>query len=128
MDLSNITTLETIDVELTNPVSGETLKCDDGSPMTLTLAGPYSKEYKKYFHDLMGSKFLEADAKKKKDEERDVTLEFNVAITMGWNIQENGEKPEFTKKAVKEFYLRHPWVADQIEGVPLDRSGFIKTK
>ena len=45
MDLMNIgTTKETTDVVLYNPVNSEVLRNEDGSEMTVTVHGPYSKK------------------------------------------------------------------------------------
>jgi len=51
MDLLNIgKTKETTDVTLYNPVTSEVLTNEDGSEMTITVHGPYSKKYKTIAH------------------------------------------------------------------------------
>ena len=51
MDLMNIgTTKETTDVTLYNPVNSEILTNEDGSEMSVTVHGPYSKKYKTISH------------------------------------------------------------------------------
>lgn len=119
MDLSNISVVETVDVELKNPKTDAVLVCDDETVMSLTICGPYTKEFKKYFHNFNGAKATESDS---------ADMDFLVAVTRDWNIQENGEKPAFSKNALKDFLKRHPWVMEQVTFTALDKGNFILTK
>ena len=48
MDLKDLTpNLDDVVVEIKHPSTGDTLKNDDGTVMTITVLAPHSKEYKK---------------------------------------------------------------------------------
>ena len=56
MDLKDLTpNLDDIVVEIKHPATGDVLKNDDGTNMTITILAPHSKEYKKAQHNKSAS-------------------------------------------------------------------------
>lgn len=123
MDISNfIPTVDTIDVEIKNPVDGEVMLNEDNTPMTITMYLPHSKQYKEVRHAQTNAR-IKASRKKGGSDvtaesiERE-TLDLLVGTTAKWNITYKGKKPKFSVDVASEIYEVAPFIAEQLfEGV-----------
>lgn len=119
MDLFDLTpTEDTIEITLVHPNTEEVLLNEDGTPMTIEVYAPYSKEYKAAMHKQTNLQLKKAKVGSKKVELRAEDLEASnlellVDVTKSWNITYKNEKPSLDK--VAEVYQTVFWIKDQIE-------------
>ena len=131
MDLKDLTPKsDEIVVVIKHPATGETLKNDDKSEMTITIYAPHSKEYKKVLHEQTNKRLKKMQSKGNKDitaEEIDeATLEALAKTTKEWNITYGGEVPKLTLTKAREVYEDVFWIRSQIEGAIEDSLDFMK--
>ena len=131
MDLKELTpSLEDILVELVHPVSGEVLKNDDGSTMTITLLAPHSKEYKKAQHEQITKQINKAQKDKTTEVDysdiENSTLEVLSKTTKAWNITYDGDKPKLTADKARAVYEEVFWIKEQLEAKVSDALDFMK--
>ena len=120
MDLKDLTPKSnTIEVELKHPITGEALKNDDDTPMTITLYATHSKEYKGVMHEQTNRRLKVAGKTGKVDitseELEENTLEVMAKATKSWDLTFSGEKPELTFEAAKNLYEEVFWIKDQLD-------------
>ena len=120
MDLKDLTpNLEDVVVEIKHPSTGDTLKNDDGTVMTITVLAPHSKGYKKLQHEQISKRLKKAQKSKSEDIDysdiEEATLEVLSKATKSWNITFDGKKPELTVDAAKVMYEDVFWLKNQIE-------------
>jgi len=102
-DLLNIgKTKETTDVVLYNPVNSEILTNEDGSEMTITIHGPYSKRYKSISHAQQNRRLQKAQRTGGKlnlsaEEIESSALDLLVKCVDAWTITLGGEQPTCTE-------------------------------
>ena len=131
MDLKDLTpNLDDIVVVVKHPKSGEVLKNEDGSDMTITLLAPHSKPYKKVQHEQINKRLKKAQNSKNQDVDysdiEEATLEVLSKVTKSWNITFDGEQPKFTPTKAKEIYEEVFWIKAQLEEEVSDSLDFIK--
>lgn len=131
MDLMNLKpTSDTVEVTLVHPNTGDTLKNDDKSDMTITIHASHSKEYKAAMHEQTNKRLKVMQSGKKQEitaqdmEEAGLTL--LSKITASWNITYGGEKPKLTVAKAKDLYNEVFWIKDQIEEALADSLDFTK--
>ena len=120
MDLKELTPKsDEIVVVIKHPATGEPLKNDDKSEMTITIYAPHSKEYKKVLHEQTNKRLKKMQSKGNKDitaeEIEESTLEALAKTTKEWNITYGGELPKLTVTKAKEVYEDVFWIRSQIE-------------
>lgn len=131
MDLMNIgTTKETTDVVLYNPINSEILKNEDGSEMTITVHGPYSKKYKAISHAQQNRRLQKAQRTGGKlnlsaEEIEAAALDLLVKCVDDWNITLGGEQPNCTEAKVREVFETLPWVREQVDAALGDTQAFL---
>jgi hypothetical protein len=131
MGLKNAATVkETTEVELVHPITGEVLTNDDGSAMTITVYGPYSKEYKQVMHAQQNKRLAKAKRMNGKmdlnaEELEAGALDLLVKCTKGWKITLDEGLEKFSEAKVREVYTELPWVRDQVEAVMGDTRAFL---
>ena len=131
MDLMNIgTTKETTNVTLYNPVNSEILTNEDGSEMTITVHGPYSKKYKTISHAQQNRRLMKAQRTGGKlnltaEEIEASGLDLLVKCVDGWDITLAGEKPECKEAKVREVFEKLPWVREQVDAALGDAQAFL---
>lgn len=131
MDLLNIgKTKETTDVTLYNPINSEILVNEDGSEMTITVHGPYSKKYKSIAHAQQNRRLQKAQRTGGKlnlsaEEIESSALDLLVKCVDGWNITLGGEKPACTEAKVREVFVDLPWVREQVDAALGDAQAFL---
>jgi hypothetical protein len=131
MDLMNLKpSSDTVEVTLKHPNTGDTLKNDDKSDMTITVNASHSKEYKAAMHEQTNKRLKAMQSGKKQEitaqdmEEAGLTL--LSKITAEWNITYGGEKPKLTVAKAKDLYDEVFWIKDQIEEALADSLDFTK--
>ena len=132
MDLMNLKpTSDTVEVTLVHPNTGDTLKNDDKSDMTITLYANHSKEHKAAMHEQTNKRLKTMQSGKKKvefksEELEEATLTLLSKVTADWNITYGGEKPKLTVAKAKGLYNEVFWIKDQIEEALADSLDFTK--
>ena len=131
MDLLDLTPKsDEIVVVIKHPATGEPLKNDDESEMTITIYAPHSKEYKKVLHEQTNKRLKKMQSKGDKDitaeEIEEATLDALAKTTKEWNITYGGEMPKLTVAKAKEVYETVFWIRSQIEGAIEDSLDFMK--
>lgn len=131
MDLKELTPKsDEIVVVIKHPATGEPLKNDDKSEMTITIYAPHSKEYKKVLHEQTNKRLKKMQSKGNKDitaeEIEESTLEALAKTTKEWNITYGGELPKLTVTKAKEVYEDVFWIRSQIEGAVEDSLDFMR--
>jgi len=130
MDLKDLTPKsDTIEVEIKHPITGEALRNDDDTPMTITLHATHSKDYKSVMHEQTNRRLKAASATGKVDitseELEENTLEVLAKATKSWNLTFGGEKPELTVDAAKKLYTEVFWIKDQLDEGISNSMGFM---
>jgi hypothetical protein len=121
---------ETTEVELLHPATGEVLLNDDGSPMTITVHGPYSSTYKAINHAQQNKRLMKAQRTGGKmnltaEEIESSALDLLVKCTEAWNLTLDTEPEEFSQDKARQVYLDHPWVREQVDAVFGDTRAFL---
>ena len=131
MDLMNLKpTSDTVEVTLKHPNTGDTLKNDDKSDMTITIHASHSKEYKAATYEQTNKRLKAMQSGKKQEitaqdmEEAGLTLLSKA--TADWNITYGGEKPKLTVAKAKDLYNEVFWIKDQIEEALAESLDFTK--
>ena len=130
MDLKDLTPKsDSIEVEIKHPITGEALKNDDDTPMTITLHATHSKEYKSVMHEQTNRRLKAASATGKVDitseELEENTVEVLAKATKSWNLTFGGEKPELTVDEAKKLYTEVFWIKDQLDEGISNSMGFM---
>ena len=131
MDLKDLTpNLDDVVVEIKHPTTGDVLKNDDGTDMTITILAPHSKEYKKAQHEQISKRLKKAQKSKSQDvdysELEEATLEVLSKTTKAWDITYGGEKPKLTPTKARDLYEEVFWIRNQIEEVVTDSLDFMR--
>lgn len=131
MDLLNIgTAKDTTEVTLYNPVNSEILTNADGSEMTITVHGPYSKKYKAVSHAQQNRRLQKAQRTGGKltvtaEEIEASALDLLIKCVEDWNITLGGEQPPCTEAKVREVFEMLPWVREQVDAALGDAQAFL---
>ena len=131
MDLLDLTPKsDEIVVTIKHPATGEVLKNEDKSDMTITIHAPHSKEYKKVIHEVTNKRLKKMQQKGKNEitaeEIEEATLETLSKTTKEWNITYGGEVPKLTVAKAKEIYDSVFWIKAQIEEATESSLDFMK--
>jgi len=121
---------ETTDVELLHPATGEVLLNDDGTPMTITVHGPYSSTYKAVSHAQQNKRLMKAQRTGGKlnlsaEEIEASSLDLLVKCTESWNLTLDKKPEDFSQDKARQVYLDHPWVREQVDAVFGDTRAFL---
>lgn len=121
-------------VKLKTP-KGEIITKADGSPQTITVAAPYSKEFKAATHAAANER-IERNAKQKsasgelKITAEDIdenTVNFLVKITKGYDLEMGGKAVEFSKEFTYKLYDgSFIGIREQVEAELDDTTNFTK--
>jgi hypothetical protein len=120
----------TIEVKLVHPNTGDKLKNDDKTDMTITVHASHSKEYKAAMHEQTNKRLKSMQSGKKQEitaqDMEEAGLSLLSKITDSWDITYGGEKPKLTVAKAKELYDEVFWIKDQIEEALADSLDFTK--
>mgnify|MGYP003112107805 FL=1 len=130
MDLKDLTPkLDDIVVELKHPTTGEDLKNEDGTTMSITILAPHSKEYKKLQHSQISKRLTKAQKSKSQDIDysdiEEATLEVLSKSTVSWSLTFEGKNPKLTPDRALRMYEEVFWIRTQIEEVLSDNLDFM---
>lgn len=122
---------ETTDVELLHPATGEVLTNDDGTPMTITVHGPYSSTYKAISHAQQNKRLMKAQRTGGKmsltaEEIEASSLDLLVKCTEGWSLTLDKKPESFSQDKARQVYIDHPWVREQVDAVFGDTRAFLE--
>ena len=131
MDLKDLKpTSETVEVTLVHPNTGEVLKNEDKTDMTIVLFASHAKEHKAAMHEQTNKrlKLMQGNKKTefKSEDIEEATLVLLSKITSTWNITYGKGKPKLTEDKAKEVYQEVFWIKDQIEEALNDSLDFTK--
>jgi len=127
MDLKDLTPKsDIIKVELAHPTTGEPLLNDDKSRMTISIYGPYSKEYKKVLYEHTKDKIASGTANLDPVDIEQLNIDVLSETTVSWNITFDGNNPELTKDLAKEIYEEVFWIKAQIDEAVKEALDFTK--
>ena len=131
MDLKDLTpNLDDVVIDIKHPVTGEVLKNDDDTDMTITILAPHSKEYKKFQHAQISKRLQKAQKSKSQDVDysdiEEATLEVLANTTKAWNLTFDGENPELTVERAKKMYDEVFWIRNQVEEAAAESMDFMK--
>ncbi len=114
MDLKKLSpNREPIVVEVTHPETGVVLLNEDGSPMTVTLMNPQTKEFRVAAFTVSDQNSI-SDSANYSDME-DALFDLHAEITVAWDITYDGKKIKFTKARAKKLYEELFWLSSQIQ-------------
>ena len=132
MDLMNLKpTSDIIEVTLMHPNTGDVVKNDDKTPMTITVYASHSKEHKAAVH-MQTNKRLKAMQGSKKsqtftsEEIEESSMELLARVTSCWNITYGGAMPELNVKKAREIYTEVFWIKSQVEEALAESLDFTK--
>lgn len=94
----------------------------------VTVLGQDSDAYNAYIEerDRRWWKLMDNKRKPVRPDTREETRELVVAMTTGWrDIELDGKPLPFNPENVRRFYLRFPWVVDQLGMAIHDRANFL---
>jgi hypothetical protein len=118
-------------LELKDP-AGEPILKDDGSPVTITLAGTESKKWKKA-RNAVGDRYLKNANPRNSSPVRtmDEALSdqaFQLAsVTLAWDgVIVDGQELPCTHDNAKKIYLQYDWVREQVDLFVGERRNFWK--
>lgn len=136
-DLSDFDTIERsssgVDMEVVNPKTGEVLIDEEsGTPITITLTGKDSPEYRGRSHEL-NNRRLQAGMRQGQmilltAEQLDSdSLELLVLSTKKWhkNFSYGGKTLDCTPANVRMLYTKAPWLREQVDEFVNKRANFL---
>ena len=110
---------------LRNPATGEDLFADDGKPITITLLGSDSSEYRKRIRATANQR-INSRKKRTVEQIEQESIEMLAAVTQGWcGIVVDGEEVAFSQDEAKKLYRRFSWITEQVDEFVSDRSNFL---
>jgi hypothetical protein len=124
-----------VEVHLKNPRTDndEPLFTKDGRPVTITVAGMYSRAYRDAVEAankrLFGFPPTMLDHPMFRPQRDAADMEVLVAVTLEWQgITADGVELDFTDEAVAAVYRRFQWIREQVTKAIHDPKGFPATR
>lgn len=124
--------IDGVAMTLENPVTNEPfVDKDSGEPLTITLVGQDSAEFKRKQHEI-NRRMVAAQAgrgRPKVDLEamEENSLDLLVACTKGWShIGLDGKELECVPANVRAVYQRFKWIREQVDAFVGNRAHFLK--
>jgi len=122
---------ETTDVMLTHPVTGDPVNNADGSQMSITIHGPYSKRYKQISHEQQNRRLIKAQRSGGKlnltaEDLEASSLDMLVKCVEGWNVSLSAKPEAFSEEAVIKVFTDMPWVREQVDAAFGDTKAFLE--
>jgi len=134
-DLSALDTTSAADqgatMHVAHPVTGVALSQEDGSPVSLILAGEDSERFRKQDRTARSRRLARQQQgramKLSADELDSDALEMLVAVTVGWSgLALDGADLPYSPDNARKLYTRLPWLREQAQAFVLDRANFLK--
>lgn len=125
MDLLDLTPKSSIiEVNLNHPSTGEPIVNTDGSPMSISVYGPYSREYKKVLYAKTKDRINKGEQNVDMEELERLNIEVLAETTTSWNITYDGKLPELDVELAKEIYENVYWIKSQVDQAVEDTLDF----
>ena len=120
MDLKDLTPKsDTYEVSLKHPTSGQQLVNPDGTPMTITLYAPHTKQYKAVIHEQTNERLKSAsdfgEMQLRSEDIEEAAIRTMVKTTKEWNLTFNGEVPKCNDKNKLKIYTEVFWIKEQVD-------------
>lgn len=114
-----------------DPINNVPVLNDDGTPMTIRLAGIDSDRYKKAEQASINRRLSmggrRGGGKPTAQELEQATLSALVAATISWDVTfEPGQKLEYNEQNVRSVYSKFSWLKEQVEDFVNTRANFAK--
>jgi len=133
MSLRDVGTVkDTTTITLFHPATGKDLLNADGTPMTVTVHGPYSERYKAVLRDQQQRRMTDmtraAARTNMTPEEIDAfAQELMTRCIEDWALTlEGDDKLPFSAEAATTVLAEFPWLRDQINAAIGDVAGFLE--
>ena len=135
MSLRDVGTVkDTTTVTLYHPATGKDLLNADGSPMTVTVHGPYSAHYKAVLREQQQRRITDMPARVSRsstaldpEEIEAMTRELTIRCVETWNITLEGDAMlPFSREAVEGVFAEFPWVRDQVSAAMGNVADFLE--
>jgi hypothetical protein len=133
MSLRDVGTVkDTTTITLFHPATGKDLLNADGTPMTVTVHGPYSERYKTVLRDQQQRRMTDmtraAARTNMTPEEIDAfAQELMTRCIEDWSLTlEGDDKLPFSAEAATTVLAEFPWLRDQINAAIGDVAGFLE--
>jgi len=135
VDLSTLDTVSAAEegavMELRHPATGAVLNQDDGSPVTITLAGSDSERYRKAERSNQNRRLKNSAGRRgltvTSEELENDNLEVLAAATVAWaGIVLHGESLDCTVANARKVFKEIPWAREQAEQFVAERANFLK--
>lgn len=128
-DLSQLDTVAAADTGATmtvrHPVTGDDLNGADDKPMTLTVLGADSGEFKRAVSDSAKARKPGKVATIADAERATVDMLTRITTGMSGNWTWDGKAFPFSKENVKRLYTERPWLRQQVDEFIADRANFL---
>lgn len=129
MDLSNIDLEAAAEqgekLYLEHPVTGETVRDDDGNAMWIKVIGTDSKAYNRAVSRI-ASKRTRKKGQITIEQQAENAADLLASLSIDWYVVLNGETPDFSFEAAKQLYTEHKWIRQQVDDFAGDRANFWK--
>ena len=127
MSIKNITLGHLSQLHLRHPGTDQALYNDDKTPMTITLVGEHSEEYKAVTRRWQNEVLRKPNRKLTAEQVEERGIDLLVACTKGWAIQWDQELLPFSPEAARELYSdrEHAWIKNQVETHIYEASNFL---
>ncbi len=125
MDLKDLTPKsDIIEVTLTHPSTGQVVVNADDTPMTISVYGPYSREYKKVLYANTRDRINKGDQNIDMEELERLNINVLAETTTSWNITYDGVVPELDVELAKTIYENVYWIKSQVDQAVEDALDF----
>ncbi len=127
MNIKSITLGHLSTLHLRHPGTDAALYNDDKTPMTITLVGEHSEEYKAVTRRWQNEVLRKPNRKLTAEQVEERGIDLLVACTKGWQIQgEEGLMP-FSPDAARDLYSDRTlgWIKSQVESHLYEASNFL---
>jgi hypothetical protein len=129
-DVGGVKDTTTLTLRHPNPRKPDPLNAD-GTPMTITIHGPYSARYKAVLRERQQKWLSQGDKDGRQltltpEEVEESTRSTILACIEDWSLTlEGDEKLPFSPEAVTQVFEEFPWVYDQVAAAMGDISNFL---
>lgn len=120
MDLNSLEVKNDVaTIAIYHPTENTIIKNDDGTDMTISVYGKYSRRYREIQQNQQNARLKRAERSNKlkltASEIIADRLELTVGCVESWNIQLDGSVPPCTPDNIRSVFERFPWIREQIE-------------
>ena len=111
---------------LEHPVTGETVKDDDGNPMWIKVLGTDSKAYNRAVSRIASKRTRKGKGQITIEQQAENAADLLSELSVDWYVVIDGDTPKFSVEAAKQLYIDHKWIRQQVDDFAGDRANFWK--